>query len=189
MNIADTTAGGPGGSARPAADAKQAIGPAKEAASSTLDAVKEETTSFADAAQKRAVEEVETRKGLVGSVIGDVATGLRKAGEEMEQNDRSEFAGAMRQAADQLQGLAGKVSDRPAGELVDMTREFARANPVPFAAGTLLAGFALSRFLRSSARHGGAGASAAQSAPTGRKALEGDGGVQSFGAPGAGEAV
>jgi hypothetical protein len=53
-------------------------------------------------------------------------------------------------AADTLQSAAASLRERPIEDLVGGFRDFARRQPVAALAGSVLAGFALARFLKSS---------------------------------------
>ena len=66
-------------------------------------------------------------------------------GKEMPQ-----AAGFIHSAADRLQSAASSMRERPIEDLVEGFRDFARRQPAAALAGSVLAGFALARFLKSS---------------------------------------
>ena len=64
------------------------------------------------------------------------------------------LASSVHEAARQVEGLSDNLSNRNVGELVDSAVELARAQPALFIGGSVAAGFALARFLKSSSRRG-----------------------------------
>ena len=60
-------------------------------------------------------------------------------------------AGVIHDAAAKLEGAAASLRERSIDELVGSFSKFARKQPAAFFGGPVLAGFALSRFLKSSA--------------------------------------
>jgi len=63
-------------------------------------------------------------------------------------------AGFIHSAADTLQGAAASMRERSIEDLVAGFRDFARRQPAAAFAGSVLAGFALARFLKSSSPRG-----------------------------------
>jgi hypothetical protein len=59
----------------------------------------------------------------------------------------------VRDAAEKVEGLSGNISSRDVTQLLKATSDLARAQPLLFLGGAVAAGFALSRFLKSSARN------------------------------------
>jgi hypothetical protein len=62
------------------------------------------------------------------------------------------MAGYVRDAAERVRDLSNTIEERDLRELLRNATDTARANPVTFFAGAVLAGFAISRFLKSSTR-------------------------------------
>jgi hypothetical protein len=127
----------------------------KEMVASAAQAVKQEVASFAATAQDKAKDRIEQGKGAASSTLGDFANAIRKAGDELSQNDQSMAGRVVKQAAEGLEGLSRSVSEKRPEELLDAVRDFGRANPAAFIAGSVLVGLALGRFLRSSEQHQG----------------------------------
>ena len=107
---------------------------AREAAGHVAD----ETRDFADR-QKQAGADNMAR---LGEVVHGAADQL---GRELPQ-----AAGFIHSAADTLQSAASSMRERPIEDLVAGFRDFARRQPAAAFAGSVLAGFALARFLKSS---------------------------------------
>ena len=58
-------------------------------------------------------------------------------------------AGYIPSAAEGLEQASSAIQNRSVGELVDFVEDFARRNPAAFFGTSVLAGFVLSRFLKS----------------------------------------
>ena len=107
---------------------------AREAASHVVD----ETRDFAET-QKQAGADNMARFGQAVHGAAD------QLGKELPQ-----AAGFIHSAADTLQGAASTLRERSVEDLFDGFRDFARRQPAAAFAGSVLAGFALARFLKSS---------------------------------------
>lgn len=103
-----------------------------------LGTAREQATSFAD-----------RRKDDAAQSVADLATSLRSTGDAFEgrQNIQA-FVGS---AADGLEQLANSIRDRSFIELYGEAERYARDRPVAVGAVTLVAGFLLARFIKSSA--------------------------------------
>jgi hypothetical protein len=137
----------------------------KEMAANAAQAVKQEAASFAADARDKAVDKVEQHKQTATQTLGDFANAIRKAGDELAQSDQSAATRVVRQAADGLESLARSVSDKRPEELLDAARDFGRRNPAALVAGSVLAGIALGRFLKSSGTSSSGGAAFSSSTP------------------------
>ncbi len=111
---------------------------AREAAGHVAD----ETREFAEQ-QKQAGADNMAR---LGEAVHGAADQL---GRELPQ-----AAGFIHSAADTLQGAASSMRERSIEDLVAGFRDFARRQPAAAFAGSVLAGFALARFLKSSSPRG-----------------------------------
>lgn len=123
---------------------------AKQMASAAGTTVKQEVASFAASAQDKAHAAVDEQRQTAAKAIGDFATAIQHAGDELAQNDQSMAGHLIKQAADRLGQLAHTVSDKRPEELLTGLRDFGRRNPAAFAAASALAGFAIGRLVRSS---------------------------------------
>lgn len=123
----------------------------KQMATDAARTVKDEAASFAGDAREKATAKIEAQKETASRTLGDFANAIRRAGDELDQSDQSMATQLVRQAADGLEGFARSVSDKRPEELLDAVRDFGRRNPTAFIAGSVLAGIALGRFLKSSA--------------------------------------
>jgi hypothetical protein len=85
----------------------------------------------------------------VGQMHG-IARAARGAADEL-QDQSPEMARAVRQAADGLDKAASSMRGKSVGEIVDMFDDFARRQPAAYFGGAVLAGFVLTRFMKSRA--------------------------------------
>lgn len=102
-------------------------------------------------AKARARAAVEDRKNASAQDVADIAHALRTSADDLEQRDRTAAAGYVRQAAGGLEQFADSLQRRDLDDMVRQTEEFARRQPGLFVGGAVVAGFALARFLKSSA--------------------------------------
>ena len=117
-----------------------------------VDTVKAETAHFAAAAGAKAQEKVaEGQKALSGGV-SQFADALRQAGDNLE-GDQSVVAGLVKQAAESLESVSRFVAEKRPEDLLRSVRDFGRDNPGALIAASVLAGLALGRLSRASADH------------------------------------
>jgi hypothetical protein len=99
--------------------------------------------------KQRARTLAEQQKQAGADQIGGVARAVHGAALEIEQK-MPQAAGFIHDAAAKLEGVAASLRERSVDELVRTFNNFARSQPAAFFGGAVLAGFALSRFLKSS---------------------------------------
>lgn len=125
---------------------------ARAAAKTAAQTAKQEAASFADQAKDKASEKLEDKTGVAADALSDFADAVRRAADELSDKDRSTASRMVNQAADGLQDLSRTISQKTPEALLRSLRDFGRENPAAFAAGSVLAGLALGRFLRASDR-------------------------------------
>jgi len=103
--------------------------------------VKDEIAEAADDAKTKGVDEM-------GGVSRAVHGAADQLGRELPQ-----AAGYIHSVADKLESASSTLRERSVEDLVSDFNSFARRQPAAAFAGSVLAGFALSRFLKSSAAH------------------------------------
>jgi hypothetical protein len=81
--------------------------------------------------------------------IRNVARAIDSAGSELEGQSPT-VARMVHETARQVDGLSDSLSQRSVNELVRTAAELARTQPALFIGGSVVAGFAVARFLRSS---------------------------------------
>ncbi|MBS3647335.1 hypothetical protein KEU06_01685 [Pseudaminobacter sp. 19-2017] len=145
--------GGPSGPGRqdPAGShsgAKSTSDNAKEAISDAAHTVSDSAKDAAQSARDKAEEFAEHGKEAGANRIEGFAQVARNTADDLEKQS-PEIAGYVRQAADGLERAASSVRGRSVGEFVDMVDDFARRQPAAFFGSAVLAGFVLSRFIKS----------------------------------------
>jgi hypothetical protein len=136
-----TSSGGQGVSAQDIADR------ARDAASSTADALKDSAKDLA--AHGRDMLEDQKRSGA--DYISGVAEALRRAAKEVD--NQVPFAGNyIRTAGNQVDRFADAVRQGDLSDLVTQTQDFARRQPTLFVGLSMLAGFGVARLLKGAAK-------------------------------------
>jgi hypothetical protein len=106
-----------------------------------------------DRLKDRARDAAEQQKAAGADQIGGVAHAMGSAADELR--DKMPFAAVyIDDLAGRLGGLASALRERSADEMLTNATDFAREQPAIFFAGAIAAGFALSRFAKSSANRG-----------------------------------
>jgi hypothetical protein len=177
-----TSTGGPEG--RPAHEV--ARGEAAEVGRSAADAGRQVAGTAAEQAAQVAQEAKNQARDLVGEARTQVsdqaragqqkaADGIRALGRELrEMADGGQQSGiaseVARQAADQVDRLAGWLGQREPGDLVEEVRSFARRRPGVFLLGAAVAGTVVGRLTR-----GAVDAARTDSQPTPQRVYDGSG--------------
>jgi hypothetical protein len=110
--------------------------------------------------QEEKARNVEDARGSIAP--GSMAEDLSSLGRQAKSNIVEAAEAGMPQVASYVHGAAAQLEDaartlrhRSVDELIDGIGSFARAQPAVFFGGAMLAGFALTRFLKSSGLTGG----------------------------------
>jgi hypothetical protein len=125
----------------------------KEAAKTTTRAVKQQATNFASDIGHELSKTAEDQKMRGVEAIQGFTQAINTAADQLEGQSPL-VARYVRDAVEKVEGLSENISSRNVQELLKATSELARAQPLLFLGGAVAAGFALSRFLKSSARNG-----------------------------------
>lgn len=123
---------------------------AKDTASQLGDAA----SNIANTAKDKVEGEVNQRKSIAADYIGSIARATHRAANEFE-DEIPQAAHYIRQAAEQIDGVANTFRERDVRELVGEVQDFARRQPTLFFGGAVVLGFAALRLLRSTAPSGG----------------------------------
>jgi hypothetical protein len=115
------------------------------------EAVREQASTFARAAQDEAHARSEALKGQAADGLHSFADAIRKARSELDEKNMGPVSGLVGQAADGLESLSRSLQNTSAAEMLDGVRDFGRRNPLSFIAASVLAGIALGRFAGASA--------------------------------------
>ena len=122
---------------------------ASETAGQVADAARNAAHSVADMASEEASARFDQQKGRAAQGLGSVAHALRKAGEELHNEDQQVAPRYFNMAADQIESLSGYLESTDLGQVVDGIEDFARRRPMVFAGGAFALGMLAVRFLNS----------------------------------------
>jgi hypothetical protein len=125
----------------------------KQKVSSEAERAKSKLAEAAQPVKEQAREFAERQKSAGAAQIGGVARAVHGAADKLEQ-DLPFAAEYVRQAADTIEGAADSLKQKSVDDIAKSVADFARAQPVAFIGGAVLAGFVLARFLKSSAEPG-----------------------------------
>jgi len=90
----------------------------------------------------------EEQKARGAERLGGVARAVHNAASEIER-DLPQAAGYIHEAAQHIERASAAVSNQSIEDMITAINDFARRQPVAFFGGSVLAGFVLSRFLKS----------------------------------------
>jgi uncharacterized phage infection (PIP) family protein YhgE len=124
-----------------------------EAKAAVADAAREagdRATEAAETVREKAEELAEDGKAAGADQIEGFARAARTAADDLDKQS-PHIAGYVRQAADGIEQAANSVRNRSVGEFVEMMGSFARTQPTAFFGSAVLAGFVMSRFVKSRA--------------------------------------
>lgn len=122
----------------------------KQMAGAAGNVVKQEAASFASAAKDKFQTQADEARETASKAIGDFATAIQHASDELAGKDQTMAAHLVKGAADRVGDLARTLSDKRPDEMLQGMREFGRRNPMALAAFGVLAGLAVGRLLRTS---------------------------------------
>lgn len=139
------------------ADTKQAAASAEQKAGKLGEQAKQAASGAAADAKRQARSFAQGQKDEAAGQVGGVAEALRSAAGSLDDQDQRAVAGYARQAASGLDRVSDALSNRSIDDLIETVEDFARHQPIAFLGGSVLAGFVMSRFAKSSAerRNGG----------------------------------
>jgi hypothetical protein len=126
----------------------------KRQASSAAEDAKTALDAASVTVKERARTVAEQQKKAGADQICGVARAIHGAAHEIEQ-EMPHAAGFIHDAAAKLEGAADSLRERSVDDLIRSLNNFARSQPAAFFGGAVLAGFALSRFFKSSSGHSG----------------------------------
>jgi hypothetical protein len=135
--------------------------------STAADRTADDTPSISDKARSDIAQAAETAKAEARRIasqqkeagaarLGEVAGAVHGAARSLESG-MPQMASYVHDAAVRLEDAAKTLRQRNVEDIMDDVSRFARSQPALFFGGAMLAGFALARFLKSSAPNGGSG--------------------------------
>jgi hypothetical protein len=124
----------------------------KENASVLAENAKAKLGEAVEPVKEKAIEVAAQQKDAGADQIRIVARAVHGAASELE-SEMPQFAGYIHDAGQRLEQAASQLRNGNMDEMMDRLGQFARAQPLALFGGSVLAGFALTRFLKSSAQH------------------------------------
>jgi hypothetical protein len=123
---------------------------AREALHEARDEVARKAGEYASEAKSAAVEQVEVAQQDVSASLAAFGGALRAASDHLAGSDQRAASQFMMQAADGIERFATSLKNKPFADVLGDVRSFGRENSGALIAGSLLAGLALGRFVKSS---------------------------------------
>lgn len=133
----NATVGGSSDTAQSIAESKQQ---AKQTAADMAARAKEQGRQIFSGQKDKATGQMES-----------VARALRSTAEQLSNEDQSQTAQYVGFAAEQLESFGQRLREKDLDTLISDAQDTARRSPTAFFAGSVVAGFLLARFLKSSA--------------------------------------
>jgi hypothetical protein len=134
------------GSADPSELVEQVVGVTKNLGA----AIGKEARAMAGRVTEQLSETAEAGVDRGADTLGQFVRAMQAAGREIGP-EAPGLARTLDDVASNVDGFADSIRGRSLSELVSSAAELARRNPTMFLAGTIVAGFAVSRFVRSTA--------------------------------------
>jgi hypothetical protein len=122
---------------------------AKEAMRATVSAVSAQAAELTQNITHELSATAESQKERGADAMHRFAKAIRTAAQDLD-NGSPEVARQIRAAAGSLDSLSDNLHAKSVGDLFKAAQDFARNQPAAFFAGAVIAGFAFSRFLKSS---------------------------------------
>ena len=134
------------------AQAHEAAESAKETASQVGGQIKQEAQAQAENIRSQAASMADEHRSEAADTVAAVAAALHAGVSSLESDGQQSMAGYWRSAAASVDQLADRVKDKPAGEVLSEAEDYVREQPGLGFGGAMVAGFMLSRFLKSSSQ-------------------------------------
>lgn len=136
----------------PPSSSRPASSGLKDTAKTATDAIRQQAAQFAEEVGHELGNTAESQKSRGVDALRRVARAIDSAASELAGQSPT-FAQPVRNAARRVDELSDNLSKRDVSELLDSATRLARTQPILFVGGSVAAGFALARFLKSSSRH------------------------------------
>lgn len=122
------------------------------AATDVKEQIQGQVGGLTDQVRQQATDQISSQKDRLVETLESVSLLLHQAGEHAMKDDKAMLAGYVDKASEQVTRWSESLRDQDATQLVESTKDLARRQPLLFFTGALAAGFAGSRFFRSSAQ-------------------------------------
>ncbi len=122
---------------------------AREALHDARDGVARKAGEYATQAKEAVTDQAEDAQQDIGASLEAFGGALRAAADHLANSDQQAASQFMSQAAGGLENFAGSLKNKPFAEVLGDLRSFGRENSGALMAGSMLAGLALGRFVKS----------------------------------------
>lgn len=139
---------GPGGGPGNRGDMGRADDPVRQATAETARDVKD----LAGRAKDQGISAMEQQKHAAAGQMDSVAHAFRSAASQLQDEDKSQAGRYVDMAAQRLESFANELRGKDMDTLLRDAENMGRRAPATLFAGSLVAGFLLARFLKSSAQ-------------------------------------
>jgi hypothetical protein len=130
--------------------ARRKLGEAGQAARQQAHELADQATEALQSARRSGEEAIQQQKSRISEQVSRYGSVMRGVAGKFRDEGNAGIAGYAEQTADQLDRLAGYLSWRDMGGLLDDAQQSARRHPEVFFGSMFVAGLALSRFLKAS---------------------------------------
>ncbi|GAB3537706.1 hypothetical protein GCM10027343_01530 [Noviherbaspirillum agri] len=120
------------------------------AAKQTLDETKQAAKDLAGRAKEQSRSALEQQKGTAAEQVDSVAHAFRRAASQLHEDQQSGAGQYVDSAAERLESFAQQLRQKDLDTIIRDVTDLGRRSPATLFAGSLAAGFLLSRFLKSS---------------------------------------
>ncbi len=132
-----------------AAKAKESV---KASSARFADEAKQYASDMADIAKEKSRTLFQQQKETAVGQVDSVAHAFRSTAQNLQGEGQGQVGRYIEMAADRLESFGGQLRGKDLDTLIDDAQNLARRSPGIFFAGTIAAGFLLSRFLKSSSQ-------------------------------------
>jgi hypothetical protein len=122
----------------------------KESSARVTDEAKQYASDMAGIAKEKSASMFEQKKEVAIGQAGSVAHALRSTADKLQEEGQGQVGHYINLAADQLESLSSQLRQKDLNTLINDTQNLARRSPGTFLASTVVAGFLLARFMKSS---------------------------------------
>lgn len=117
-----------------------------------MDDLKEEASHIAERVKERGKKILSREKDEAAGTLDSVAGAFRSSADRLDDEQPRRYLGM---AADRLESFGRQLRDKDIDSLLGEAQDTARRAPVAFFAGSVITGFLLARFMKSSAERSG----------------------------------
>jgi hypothetical protein len=123
---------------------------ATEALHDARDTIKTKASEYAAEAKEAVAEKAEGAQQNISANMSAFGGAMRAASEHLANNDQRAASKFVLEAAGGIERLSSSLRDKPFEDVLEEIRSFGRQNSGALIAGSVLAGLALGRFIKSS---------------------------------------